>query len=171
MKNLMKMVHGLPSTRIPQEVCENCFISKQPITSFSSFTSSRSTAILHFANLDVFGPFEVISLGGNNYFVSFVDEFSRKVWIYLLKAKSEAFSFFKSFKSMVEKQYGKFIKVLRIDGGGEFCSKEIEGFRKDNGILHETTTPYTLSTMVLLRGGIGLYRYRKKYAKREKLTT
>jgi len=44
------------------------------------------------------GPFEVKLIGGNSYFVTFIDEFTRKVWIYLLAKKSEVFSVFKKFR-------------------------------------------------------------------------
>ena len=92
---------------------------------------------------DVCGPFEVSSLGGNKYFVSFVDEFSKKLWTYPLKAKSEVFDTFKVFKILVEKQLGKSLKIIRTDGGGEFTSGEFENSYRDSGIIHEITAPYT----------------------------
>ena len=52
---------------------------------------------------DVCGPFEVPFLGGNRFFVSLVDEFSRKMWTYLLKVKSEVFENLKKFTTMTEK--------------------------------------------------------------------
>ena len=55
-------------------------------------------------------------------FLTFIDDFSRKIWIYLLKNKSESFSRFKEFKAFTEKQFGKFIKMLSSDGGGEYDS-------------------------------------------------
>ena len=56
---------------------------------------------------DVCGPFEVKSLGGNSYCVSFIDEFTRKTWIYLIKQKSKVFFRFKKFKLLCEKQSGR----------------------------------------------------------------
>lgn len=44
----------------------------------------------------------------------------------------------------MEKQHGKSIKILRTDGGGEFTSGDFEAFRRDQGIVHEVTAPYTL---------------------------
>ena len=40
---------------------------------------------------------------GNKYFVTFIDEFSRKLWIYLIKRKSDVIEVFKKFKVSVEK--------------------------------------------------------------------
>jgi hypothetical protein len=51
------------------------------------------------------------------YYVSFIDEFSRKTWIYFLRKKSDVFDRFKEFKVVVENQTEKRIKVLRIDNG------------------------------------------------------
>nr|KYP66838.1 Retrovirus-related Pol polyprotein from transposon TNT 1-94 [Cajanus cajan] len=138
-----EMLTGLPSIKIPKKVCDSCLISKQPRKSFSNFTTSKASKILHVVYSDVCGPIDTPSLGGNRYFVSFVDDLSRKVWLYLIKAKSDVFSIFKEFKALVEKQSEKCIKILRTDGGGEFTSGEFEGFCKEHGIVHEVTAPYT----------------------------
>ena len=71
------------------------------------------------------------------------DEFSRKMWTYLLKVKSEVFENLKKFTAMTEKQSRKKLKILRTNGGGKFNSIEIEAFCTDKGILHEVTAPYT----------------------------
>ena len=60
------------------------------------------------------------SLGGFHYYVSFINDHIRKVWVYFMKHKSEVFSHFKAFKAMVEKEKAMQIKVLRSDGGGVF---------------------------------------------------
>ena len=52
---------------------------------------------------DVCGPIKPSSLGKSNYFLPFIDDFSRKTWVYFLKQKSEAFGTFKKFKAFVEK--------------------------------------------------------------------
>ena len=72
----------------------------------------------------------VISLGGSLYYVSFIDDFSKKTWIYILRKKSYIFERFKEFKSLIENQIGKRIKVLRTDNGGEFSGKEFDQFYK-----------------------------------------
>lgn len=87
--------------------------------------------------------FEVPSLGGNRYFITFVDEFARMMWLYTIKLKSEALEVFKKFKILIEKENDKSIKILRTDGGGEYTSKEFENFRINQGIVHEVKTPYT----------------------------
>ena len=77
------------------------------------------------------------------FFVSFIDDYSRKVWVYLLKRKSEVFSMFMQFKASVEKSTGRSIKCLRTDNGGEFTSLEFENYCKEVGIERHKTTTYT----------------------------
>jgi len=60
----------------------------------------------------------VHSIGGYLYYTTFINEFSRKTWIYYLNHKDEAFETFKEFKALVENQTGKKIKIFRSDNGG-----------------------------------------------------
>ena len=76
------------------------------------------------------------------YFVTFIDDHSRKIWIYFLKTKDEVFNRFKEFKALVENLTRKRIKVLRSENGGEFIDKEFTGFCAREGIKREWTTPY-----------------------------
>ena len=82
------------------------------------------------------------SLSGFEYYITFIDDFSRKTWIYFLKAKSEVFEKFKEFKALIDNLSDKKIKTLRSDNGREYTSKEFEDFCKDAGIKRELTTPY-----------------------------
>ncbi|KAD3068312.1 hypothetical protein E3N88_36192 [Mikania micrantha] len=64
-------------------------------------------------------------------------------WVYFLRHKSEAFSKFKTFKALVEKESSCPIKVLRTNRGGEFCSQEFNQFCEGLGIRRELTIPHT----------------------------
>jgi hypothetical protein len=75
------------------------------------------------------------SIGGSFYFLTFIDDFSRKIWIYFLRHNSDTFAKFKEFKAEAEKQNGKYIKALRSDGGGEYNSSEFTIFCKSQGII------------------------------------
>ncbi|KAD2804188.1 hypothetical protein E3N88_37565 [Mikania micrantha] len=86
---------------------------------------------------------QVPSLGGSLYYFLLIDDYTRMNWVYFLKFKSEAFDQFKYFKTMVEKECEKPIKVLRTDRGGEFCSQAFLQFCKNHGIRRELTIPFT----------------------------
>ena len=85
-----------------------------------------------------------VSMGGSEYFATFIDDFSRKVWVYPLKKKDEVLSKFQNFVTHVENQSGKKVKCLRSNNGGEYVSKAFEHFCESKGIKRELTTPYNL---------------------------
>jgi hypothetical protein len=66
------------------------------------FGVTRENGILELVHSDVFVLVTVPSLGGSMYYVSFIDEFYRKPWIYFLRRKSELFKRLKEFKDLVE---------------------------------------------------------------------
>jgi hypothetical protein len=78
----------------------------------------------------VFGHVTVPSLGGTMYYVSFIDDFSRKTWIYFLKRKLEVFEKLKEFKYLVANQKDKNIVVPKTYNGGELCGNNFEQFCK-----------------------------------------
>jgi hypothetical protein len=84
----------------------------------------------------------VKSLGGSSYYLIFIDNYSRKTWLYLLKTKYEVFNKFQEFKAEIENLTNKKIKMLRTDNGGEYTSKEFVAFFKSTGIRRELTVPY-----------------------------
>ena len=68
----------------------------------NTFPSSESKAkrILKIVHSDVCGPMSSSSLSGYVYYVSFINDFSRKTWIYFMKNKDEVFNKFKEFKAL-----------------------------------------------------------------------
>ena len=87
------------------------------------------------------GPINPSSLGKSNYFLLLIDDFSRKMWLYFLKQKYEAFGAFKKFKAFVEKQCGHEIKALSSNSRGKFTSSEFKKFCEANGIHHPIIVP------------------------------
>ena len=81
--------------------------------------------------------------GGFVYFITFIDDYSRYGYLYLMRYKSEAFERFKEFRNEVEKQLGRSIKSLRSDRGGEYLSQAFLDYLRENGILSQWTLPYT----------------------------
>ena len=124
------------------EFCENCVLGKQHRLSFN-LSTNRSRSILDYLHADLWGPAKVQTQGGNRYFLSIIDDYSRKVWIYLLKNKSDAFTNFKQWKLLVENQTNKKVKALRTDNGLEFCNLEFDNFCKENGIMRHRTVKHT----------------------------
>ena len=138
------VVTGLPNLQVSgmQKVCEACQLGKQARHAFphEKHVSKRPLELIH---SDVWGPTKNTSLAGSQYYVTFVDDHTRKVWIYFMKSKSEVFGHFKSFKNHVEKETGMQIKCLRSDGGGEYFSHEFSRFLDGQGVKRQFTCRYT----------------------------
>ena len=83
------------------------------------------------------------SLGGAEYFLTFIDDKTRFTWVYLLKRKDEVFQRFVEWKAMVENSGGGKLKVLRSDNGGEYMAKRFQEYLKAEGVRHEVTVPKT----------------------------
>ncbi|KAE8676644.1 hypothetical protein F3Y22_tig00111582pilonHSYRG00249 [Hibiscus syriacus] len=136
-----EMVKGLPRINHPDQFCEGCLVGKQFRKSFPKESDTRAKKPLELIHTDVFGPIKPSSLGNSNYFLLFIDDFSRKTWVYFLKQKSEVFEVFKKFKAAVERESGRKIKAMRSDRGGEFTSRELQEFCEANGIRRQMTVP------------------------------
>ena len=85
----------------------------------------------------------VHSFNGYIYCVTFIDDYSRKTWIYFLKANSEVFERLWEFKTLVENQTGKNIWVLKTENEGEYTSNEFMEYCSAEGIKKEHTVPHT----------------------------
>ncbi|KAK4384556.1 Retrovirus-related Pol polyprotein from transposon TNT 1-94 [Sesamum angolense] len=125
--------------------CDDCILGKHHKVHFPSSPSpnSTSTCILDYVHADVWGPANIPTHGGNRYFLSIIDNFSRKVFVFLIKQKSEVFEKFKNWKTLVENQTGKKLKALRTDNGLEFCNQQFSTLCETCGIKRHRTTPYT----------------------------
>jgi hypothetical protein len=77
------------------------------------------------------------------YFVTWIDDKSRKVFVDAMKEKSEVVKHLRAFVARVELETGQRLKVLRSDGGGEYIAGEVQSFLRDKGIKHELTTADT----------------------------
>jgi transposase InsO family protein len=136
------MVKGLPVFKGQNPPCETCILGKHKRTSFlQSFSQAKQH--LELVHIDLCGPMQTESIGGSIYFLTFIDDFSRKIWIYFIRHKYEISAKFKEFKAEVEKQSSKYIKAPRSDGGGEYSSKEFANFCKSQGIIMQTRARYT----------------------------
>ena len=115
-------------------VCEACIERKQHQLSFPTERTRRATNPLEIVHSDVCGPMRTTSMGGAKYFVTFIDNFSRKVWLYVLKAKDKCFIRFKKLKALMETQSEHKLKAFSSDNGGELMSKAIMKFLVDHDI-------------------------------------
>ncbi|KAL6325362.1 hypothetical protein AAG906_023207 [Vitis piasezkii] len=82
------------------DMCESCILGKQKNVSFLKTGRTPKAEKLELVHTDLWGPSPVSSLGGSRYYITFIDDSSRKVWVYFLKNKSDVFETFKKWKVM-----------------------------------------------------------------------
>jgi transposase InsO family protein len=106
-----------------------------------SFTCSEKT--LQLICMDLCGPSRKEGIGRECYIMLVIDEFSRLTWFSFLREKYDAFEKFKNFKALVENQTRRKLKVIRLDRGGEFLSRDFKELHHRHGIKREYTIPGT----------------------------
>jgi len=128
------IVDGIPVFKKLHIDYEACALSKQHRDEFPAIKDRKQRYILELVHTDLCGPMQTRSLGGAYYFLIFVDDCKRFKWVYFLKQKSHAFEYFKQFRNTIEKQSGKFIRILRSNQGGEFKKGVFIKYCKKHGI-------------------------------------
>lgn len=147
-KGMQRMIHfeavrGLPNLHFSRQTCSGCQLGKHAKTKLPKEAAHHSSKILELVHSNVCGSFRVNSLGGSRYFVTFIDDFSRKMWIYFITNKSQVLMKFQHFVHLVETSTGKVVRTLRTDNGGEYTSKAFSDFCSSKGISWELPPPYT----------------------------
>ncbi|KAJ0610987.1 putative RNA-directed DNA polymerase [Helianthus annuus] len=120
--------------------CESCLIGKSSKLHLPP-SDYKTSNIFDLLFCDVWGPAPVPSFDGHNYFLLIVDHFTKFMWIFPIKQKSDVLDTFKRFIIMVERQFSTKIKAVQSDWGGEF--RQLSSFFKQIGINHRISCPHT----------------------------
>jgi len=99
--------------------------------------------LLRVVHSDLCGPMQTTSINGERYFITFTDEMSGRVSIYLLPTKDRALAAFQAYRARAEKSSGKEIKALRTDAGGEYLNQQFLQYLKEDRIRHIVSPPYS----------------------------
>ncbi|KAB2608246.1 hypothetical protein D8674_011414 [Pyrus ussuriensis x Pyrus communis] len=133
--------------------CISCIQGKMSRIPFPVRTD-RCTSPFQKVHTDIWGPSPVRSIEGYRYYVTFVDEYTRFVWIFPMSNKSDVFTLFVKFYKFVLNQFGTTIKSLQTDGGGEYTSKSFTSFLADKAA--ERKNRHILETAITLFSASGL---------------
>jgi histone deacetylase 1/2 len=121
-------------------ICSDCQLAKSHAIPFKHVHVSVLKP-LELIYSDVWGPAPVLSTTGARYYISFLDDATKYLWLFPLKLKSDAYPTFLNFQTVVERQFDTKIKALQSDWGGEFRS--LNKYLHSQGINHRITCPYT----------------------------
>jgi hypothetical protein len=133
------MVTGLPLVSSRDVVC---VLDKHHWDNFDKRASWHALGPLQLVHSDLCGPFPSPYFYGCKYFLTFIDDFSRRTWVYFLKLKSKVFHKLLAYKALVEKQSGHQIQKLRTNNGGEYVNNNFTSYCTAQGIQMQQTVPY-----------------------------
>ena len=125
------------------DFCENCIYGKKKRVRFLRVGKEKKSEKLELVHTDVWGPSQVSSLGSSHYYVTFIDDATRKTWIYCIPIKFDVFDTFNKWKFLLEIEIGKKLKCLRSENGGEYCVKDFDRYCSKYGIRREKSVPRT----------------------------
>ena len=131
----------LDPTQIHLEFYENCVYGKQKRVRFLRVGKQKKSEKLDLVHTYVWGMDQVQSLSGSHYYVTFIDDVTRKTWVYCIRHKSDVFDTFKKYKALVGNETQTRLKFLRFDNGGEHCSKDFDSYCSYHGIHIEKEVP------------------------------
>ncbi|KAJ0435793.1 putative RNA-directed DNA polymerase [Helianthus annuus] len=139
--NVLKHTLNIETSKETQ-LCEVCHKAKQHRIPFP-LSDHVSKCVGELVHLDLWGPYKVTSKEGFKYFLTVVDDFSRAIWVYLIKTKDEVIGCIINFYTFLKNQFEKTVKIFRSDNGTEFVNKQVATFSESNGILHQTSCTHT----------------------------
>ena len=128
-------------TKVELSPCEYCLVGK--MTKFFFLVRYKSQELLELVHSDICGPLSTKTYNNKEYFITFIDDYSKFAYVYLISAKSETFDYFRKYRMEVERQLGRNVKVLRTDRGGKNNSNECESYCQEHGIRRYMAMPYT----------------------------
>src|SRR6266702_4795510 len=142
-KGMVKGMEIVGSSSLTPHHCDACLKGKQTRAEIQKSTDSRAAEILGCVFSDVCGKLPTRSHTGFEYFITWIDDASCKVFVTSLHEKSNVAMHLKTFVARAELETGKCLKILRSDGGGEYIAGAVQVYVKEKGIQHEMTTPDT----------------------------
>nr|GEV25370.1 hypothetical protein [Tanacetum cinerariifolium] len=125
------------------QLCSSCELSKAKRSSFKSKAVPSSKGRLNLLHMDLCGPMRVASINGKKYIQVIVDDYSRYTWTLFQRSKDEIAEVLKYFLTMIQKNLQAPVITVRTDRGTEFLNKILNGFFKEEGIEHQTSTART----------------------------
>ena len=129
---------GFPLNKNLFDCCDICHRAKQTRSRFplSESKAHRPFALIH---CDLWGYYRPPSLSKCHYFLCIVDDYSRAIWVYLLKDKTEVYDKLVGFCSMINTQFDLKVQKVRSDNGKEFMNEPLQTHFHANVIVQESS--------------------------------
>ena len=115
------------------DTCVNCIKGKQ--TNVRRLSANRALDVFELIHTDIYGSFPTVSWNGQTYFITFINDFCRYGYLYLIHDKSQSLDVFRNYKAEVQNQLNKMIKSVKFDHGGEY-------YDRYDGLGEQSRTPF-----------------------------
>lgn len=137
-----QLLKGIPSELgLEFMKCKICIESKMHNIPFEN-NRGKAKEILEIVHTDVCGPFQTTGFQGENYFISFIDDYSKVAKVCVMKSKTEVYDCLVEYVNECENLTGKKVKFLRCDNGTEYLNSKIYSFAKEKGIVINNCPAY-----------------------------
>jgi hypothetical protein len=143
-KKLESMAEGveIKDKMKTESKCETCIQAKSTRASFTNKGRDKETTVGHTVSADL-GFISNKAFSGERSFVLYTDHASDFTVGFVLKQKSDQLDVFKQYHALVTKHFGHDMKILNVDGGGEFINDKMRRFCQENGVSIRKTSPDT----------------------------
>jgi transposase InsO family protein len=144
LRNLINhnMVLGIDKSHSTACNCEGCLVGKARKGVSPKTANRHATQPGKLFHSDICGPITPASSGGFRYFLTFTDDYSKFMFVSLLKSKTEAFAKFQELDALIYNTFGYHINTFRSDNGTEFRNHNFDEYCCAYGITQEFTTPH-----------------------------
>lgn len=123
------MVKGIDDLKVNRiDFCESCVQGKMTRLGFESRIKAKR--ILEIVHSDVLGPITPLSHNDERYCVTFIDDYSNFIQVYMIKNKSDVYNCFRDYVNEVQAKFGTRVSKLRCDDGGEYVLNELKIFAR-----------------------------------------
>ena len=123
--------------------CESCQLGKHTRISFPKCLNNLVKSPFELVHTDVWGPCQIASTLGFQYFVTFIDDYSQCTWLFLMKNRAELYSIFQKFYAEIYTQFNISIRVLHSDNAREYFSAPFISFMSQHGIFYQSSCAHT----------------------------
>ncbi|RVW54229.1 Retrovirus-related Pol polyprotein from transposon TNT 1-94 [Vitis vinifera] len=141
LSKFQKMVPSFSS--LSSLACESCQLGKHTRVSFPKRLNNRAKSSFELVHTNVWGPCRTACTLGFQYFVTFIDDYSRCISLFLMKNRAKLFSIFQKFYVEIQTQFNISIRVLRSDNAREYFSTSFTSFMSQHGIIHQSSCAHT----------------------------
>lgn len=137
------MVIDLPIASCRNDVCSECELGKHYRDNLTNVPLGTPQPLCNLCTMICAVHFHLLHSLASNICLTFIDDYSRRSWVYFLKLKSEVFDMFMAYKDLVEKQFGCQLLKLRYDNGGEYVNNKFTTFCTAQVTQMQHTVSYT----------------------------